>query len=260
MKKNIILTVLVLLLITTISYAQIGIGTVTPEQSAALDVESTEKGFLPPRMTMAERDAIVNPVAGLIIWCTNCGSNGELQVYNGTTWTNMTGGVASEYQPAVGDSYQGGIIAYVLQSGDPGYDANIPHGIIAAPNDLTTTAWGWGCNSNVMGGADAEEIGTGAQNTQDIVSGCSGNSAAKMCDDLVLNGYNDWHLPSKDELRKLYENRAIIGGFVNEYYWSSTQYWWNNYVFVQKFPPTAQLAMATTAKNNTYKVRAVRSF
>jgi uncharacterized protein (TIGR02145 family) len=43
-------------------------------------------------MTEAQRNAIVSPAAGLMVWCTNCG---ELQVYNGTTWTNLTGGTAS---------------------------------------------------------------------------------------------------------------------------------------------------------------------
>jgi len=63
--------------------------------SAMLDVKSTEKGLLPPRMTATQRKAIASPAAGLIIWCTDCGNNGELQVFNGTTWTNLTGGTAS---------------------------------------------------------------------------------------------------------------------------------------------------------------------
>jgi uncharacterized protein (TIGR02145 family) len=42
-------------------------------------------------MSGSERDALTNPTAGLMIWCNNCGSNGEIQVYNGTSWTNMTG-------------------------------------------------------------------------------------------------------------------------------------------------------------------------
>lgn len=67
--------------------AQVGIGTPNPNASAQLDVNSTSKGFLPPRMTQAQRDAIASPVAGLTIWCKDCGILGELQVYNGATWT-----------------------------------------------------------------------------------------------------------------------------------------------------------------------------
>lgn len=73
----------------------VSIGKNNPAPSAILDVNSTAKGFLPPRMNAAQRDSIVAPAAGLIIWCTNCGSFGELQVYNGITWTNMVGGIAS---------------------------------------------------------------------------------------------------------------------------------------------------------------------
>jgi hypothetical protein len=46
-------------------------------------------------MTRDQRNAIVTPAAGLIIWCTNCGSSGELQINNGTSWTNLIGGPAS---------------------------------------------------------------------------------------------------------------------------------------------------------------------
>ncbi len=61
--------------------AQSGINTTTPEQSAILDVYSTNKGFLPPRLTTAQRDAIASPAVGLMIYNTtvNC-----LQWYNGT--------------------------------------------------------------------------------------------------------------------------------------------------------------------------------
>ena len=63
--------------------------------SAVLEASSTTQGFLPPRMTRAQRNAIDTPAAGLIIWCTNCGSSGELQINNGSTWTNLIGGPAS---------------------------------------------------------------------------------------------------------------------------------------------------------------------
>lgn len=81
------------------SYAQVGIGTVTPNASAALDINSTSGGLLPPRLTYEQKAAIVSPVAGLFIWCSNCGTNGELQVYNGTEWTNMIGNTASVAKP-----------------------------------------------------------------------------------------------------------------------------------------------------------------
>jgi uncharacterized protein (TIGR02145 family) len=66
-----------------------------PNSKAILDLSSTTKGFLPPRMTFSERTAITSPPAGLMVWCSNCGVYGELQVYNGTIWTNLTGGAVS---------------------------------------------------------------------------------------------------------------------------------------------------------------------
>ncbi len=63
----------------------VGIGTITPHASALLDLSSTTQGFLPPRLTLAQRNAIVNPAQGLTIFCTTCE---EIQVFNGTKWTN----------------------------------------------------------------------------------------------------------------------------------------------------------------------------
>lgn len=79
--------------------SQVGIGTSVPASSAKLDVTSTTRGFLPPRLTYAQKIAIAIPVAGLQVWCKDCGSYGELQVYNGTTWTNMIGEAASAAVP-----------------------------------------------------------------------------------------------------------------------------------------------------------------
>ena len=69
------------------AYCQnVGIGTNTPK--AALDVTSSSNGFLPPRMTYAQRSNISNPSAGLMVWCSDCGAGGagDLSIYNGTEW------------------------------------------------------------------------------------------------------------------------------------------------------------------------------
>jgi hypothetical protein len=86
------------ILIFTVFYSQaqvgIGVSTANIETSAQLEVKSTSKGFLPPRMTYSQKSQISSPVAGLIVWCSDCGSHGQLQVYNGNEWTNMNGDTA----------------------------------------------------------------------------------------------------------------------------------------------------------------------
>ena len=93
MKQLILL--LTCLLLGTISFSQVGIGTEEPDASAILDLNSTTQGLLPPRMTDDDRNNISTPPAGLTVWCTNCGVNGEMQVYNGDAWVNLMGGDAA---------------------------------------------------------------------------------------------------------------------------------------------------------------------
>jgi hypothetical protein len=67
-----------------------------------------------------------------------------------------------------------------------------------------TTGVTWGCDTTLIGGTSSG-IGTGQANTTTIVNGCSQTGiAARICDDLVLNGYIDWFLPSMDELNQVY--------------------------------------------------------
>jgi hypothetical protein len=71
MKQAKRLLLMILMTATVGTKAQVGIGTATPAASAQLDVSSTTKGFLPPRMTIIQRDAIINPAEGLIIFNTS---------------------------------------------------------------------------------------------------------------------------------------------------------------------------------------------
>ena len=81
--------------------------------------------------------------------------------------------------------------------------------------------------------------------------------AAKKCSDLVLGGFNDWYLPSKDELNKLYLNREAIGGFSTGNYWSSSEFS-NSDAWDQMF--NASGFQCNAHKDILNHVRAVRSF
>jgi len=154
----------------------------------------------------------------------------------------------TKYQ--IGGNVNGGILFYLDETGK--------HGLVCAPTDQSTGTE-WGCYLTNLPGAGGLDIGTGNQNTIDIVNGCStAGIAAKICYDLDLNGYNDWFLPSREELRLMYTNLKAkgLGGFANNYYWSSSEAahddawaldFSRNYMFVPN-------------KFKTYRVRAVRAF
>jgi len=98
---------------------------------------------------------------------------------------------------SIGQNYAGGIIFYLDSSGQ--------HGLVCAEQDYVTRPWGC-TGTSVLAGASFA-IGSGAANTAAIVAGCPDtNSAAWFCDNLVLNGYSDWFLPSGNEMREIAAN------------------------------------------------------
>ncbi|MBU2649356.1 MAG: DUF1566 domain-containing protein [Bacteroidetes bacterium] len=114
-------------------------------------------------------------------------------------------------QYEIGDPFNGGIIFYIDDSGE--------HGLIAAENDLNDR-YKWGCNKQL----GAFDLNDGAVNSTIIAKNCNNkNGAAAMCSDLILSGFDDWYLPSINELEKLYRSQAKIGNFSGGCYWSSTE-------------------------------------
>ena len=115
----------------------------------------------------------------------------------------------------------------------------------------------WGAAGTVNTGT---AIGTGESNTAMIVTALGDNGetayAAKICNDLVLDGYDDWFLPSKDELNELYKQKDSVGGFASDFYWSSSE---TSVVsaWLQSFDDGAQY---NGSVDYDRRVRAVRAF
>lgn len=150
----------------------------------------------------------------------------------------------------------GGYIFY-----DRGYYSYGWRYLEAAPVDQTSRAWG--TYNYTVSGADGIEIGTGQQNTLDIIAGdVLLDKAADECANYsIVNGgiiYNDWFLPSKNELNLMYENLKVagVGGFAVYFYWSSSE---GNAEFVwgQFFGNGNQFS---NFKFDTFRVRAIRAF
>jgi hypothetical protein len=182
-------TILAALLISASAFAQnvaINSDGTAPDASAMLDVKSTSKGFLPPRMTATQRTTIASPVEGLLVYQTD-GTKGLYQ-YNGTAWSILTSS-SPTYTTGL-NADLGGYVFFVTPDGK--------HGLVAETQDQTNYI-NW-------------------YNAQAIVSDPANHST-------VGKNFTDWRLPTIYELTIMYVSRVAITGLsATSYYWSSSHW------------------------------------
>lgn len=161
----------------------------------------------------------------------------------------------------IGDIILGGIVFYVDSSGK--------HGLVSAPKDQVANGAEFGCYCSPIIGTDTS-IGKGLSNTNIIIDQCNQNIdyAAKVCNNLELNGYSDWYLPSKNELFLMYKNLKLknLGSFSTSIpYWSSTTSSYgscgaNGGAWAINFNTGEIISEYRAGSAGTGAVRAIRSF
>ena len=185
MKKYLVLIVLAFLVITITGYSQVGVGTTNPNASAVLDVTSTSKGLLPPRMTDAQKNAITSPVAGLMLWCTNCGTNGQMQVFNGSEWTDLLG------SPSIKASSNGtaDISAYAVSGSSTGtLSVGVPaSGVTQTIIATVTTVGTYSISSTANGVTFANNGSFSSTGSQNIILTASGTPTSAGSHTFTLN-------------------------------------------------------------------------
>ncbi len=191
-------------------------------------------------------------------WSTT--SDGSIEYTDETSYTmgnrNIT--LYAKWSPEIGSSYAGGIVFYVDETGE--------HGLVCANVDQSSGIQ-WSLIYDAEIGCDDKSVGAGELNTKKIVSNQGdGKYAAKLCVDysIVIDGilYDDWFLPSEDELDLIYQNLYTygFGNFSSSVYWSSSEvdsqgYFWN--ASVNNFFDGYE---SVSYKKNPNAVRAIRSF
>ena len=184
LKTNLIFTTIGMFfcLANLFSQQNVGIGTTTPDASSVLHVESTAKGMLTPRMSTAQRLAIVSPANGLLVYDTNVDCF-FYYIAASTSWQSLCAGngnaganalIASATEPAGTNCSTGGIV--ITSGSDADNDG------ILDPNEITSTQY-------VCNGAAGS---VGAAGPQGPVGPTGSNGAAGSQGPAGTNGINCW--------------------------------------------------------------------
>jgi hypothetical protein len=229
----------------------------TPASGAILDVKATNKGFMPPRVSLTgttDVSTIPSPATGLLVYNTNASITGGhgtgYYYYNGSAWLSFETGM--HY---IGESFDGGTVFWLDDSGR--------HGLISTTSDQSAgTTWNAGTNSFVVGTTGG--FGGGESSTFEIIAtqraGTGTVYAARQCAELTVSTggsqLSGWYLPSISELVIMYQNRTSIGGFSSAIYWSSSQAT-DTYALGIDF---SNGNSSSSAKSSSLHVRCIRKF
>jgi hypothetical protein len=191
-------------------------------------------------LSMTQRDSLVKPEEGMVIFNS---TTKRPEYFDGEAWFSF------HNDHFVGERFGGGIVIFVDNTGK--------HGLIAAPFDQSSEAkWGY---FDEQVGANNKTIGGGKSNTEKVALASKDNQiASRLCNELILGGYDDWFLPSMDELNLMYTNLKIskIGKLSDALYWSSSETDFNN-AWLQDFATGVQKEHHV---NKIARVRAIRAF
>jgi len=221
-----IFTFLAVILLTANTYAQVVIGTTTPDASSLLEVTSTAKGVLLPRMTATQRDAISSPATGLMIYQTD-GTVG-FYYYNGSSWANVgyTDALVSANTDVAANTAKVGYTDELV-SANTDVAANTLKVSYTQPIYTVNTFYA------ELGGY-VIQISPNGKHGLVVAMQDQGSSDWFEAHDLLSNPSNhdadgkefsDWRLPTKKELNLMYVVYNNGGGAsLNPiYYWSSTE-------------------------------------
>lgn len=221
-----------------------------------LSVQTTTQAIKLPVLNESQRNLIAAPVMGMQVYCSNCLAGVGPYTYNGSAWAPMFVPATSDLPSyTVGQLAQGGTVFFVDETGR--------HGLAAATLDQTASTKWFNVNFHITGATRVGIYG-GIDNTSEIVRiEENGSYAAKIAQSHTGGGFGDWYLPSLEELRLMYNQKSVIGGFTNANYWSSTEISGSpasnpsTMAYAKDFNAGAE---APLSKGSTARVRAIRKF
>jgi len=193
------------------------------------------------------------------------GANGSIQWQQSNdllTWTDIIGATSNPQNITVTSTitgikyYRAKVINYTVCQQTPWYSNIIQHDVInnvsevqigdrfrggivfltESPNNglIAENLYGASSRWGLYGVSSATSYSDGAANTNAIIASNPPPSAANTCALKTTQGYDDWFLPALNQLMSLYNQRLIIGGFIQGKYWSST-YWGSNQAYYRDF-------------------------